>query len=148
MALAPGAERNPIYITIAMDEEADPIIRFTTLNGLDQSVSEGELNLAQISSVGGGDGGVTGTSISLGQSTPNPTTGQVAISLRLAEAQRVSLVLRDVSGREVLRLLDSEQLSSGTHVVSGDISSLASGTYFYTVEGATGHQTRKLTITK
>ena len=148
MALNPGSERNPIYVTLAMNEEADPVIRYSTLNGLDETVSEGELNLSQISSVGDDRGGVTGTGISLGQSAPNPTTGQVAISMRLTAPGRVSLTVRDLNGREVLRLLQDEQLTSGTHVVTADVSALPSGTYFYTLESASGTETQRMTVAK
>jgi hypothetical protein len=144
--LAPGSERNPIYVTLALNEEADPVIHYATLNGLDEAISQGELNLSQISSVGGD--GVTGSSISLGQSAPNPTTAQVAISLRLTTPEQVSLVIRDVNGREVLRLLENQMLGSGTHVVTADISELPSGSYFYTLETANGNETRKMAVQK
>lgn len=84
----------------------------------------------------------------LESSTPNPATGQATITLRLAAPDRVSLVLRDVNGREVMRLLQDAQLTSGTHMVTADVSALPSGTYFYTLESASGTQTRRLTVAK
>ena len=147
MQLAPGAERNPIYLTVSYDGELPPIVNYATLNGLDEVVSEGTVDLTQVSSVHDGNG-VTGTSISLGESHPNPTTGQATISLRLSEREQVNLVLRDSRGSEVARLLDGEVLESGVHVVNADVSSLSNGVYFYTLETPTGTETRKLVIQK
>lgn len=147
MKLAPGAERKPIYLTVSYDGELAPVVEFETLNDLDEIISEGTLDLSQVSSVHNA-GGVTGSTVSLSESRPNPTTGQTAISLNITKTESARLVLRDARGKEVMNLLDGETLESGTHVVNFDVSGLPNGVYFYTLETPTGAETRKLTVQK
>ena len=142
-----GAERKPIYVTVAIEGEFAPVIQYVTLNSSDQEVSSGELNLAEISSVGH-EGGDLREISQLGQVWPNPATGTASLNMNLTSTESVSLVIRDAAGKEVARLFDSEVLEAGTHVVSFDVSNLSSGTYFYTLETATTVETKKMTVTK
>lgn len=145
--LPPGAERKPIYLTVSYDGELSPLVHYETLNSLDETVSEGDLDLGEIASIRDA-GDATGSNAYLGESRPNPTTGTAAVTLSLTQPNKVNLVLRDSRGREVLRLIDNEALESGSHVVTFDVSDLASGVYFYTLETPTGTETRKLTVQK
>lgn len=60
---------------------------------------------------------------------PNPTTGNVNIEFELEKDQNVRLILLDIQGKEVLNLLDNENLSSGKHQLNYDVSDLPSGIY-------------------
>jgi uncharacterized repeat protein (TIGR01451 family) len=67
---------------------------------------------------------------SLEQSFPNPVRGTATIRFGLAEEADVSLVVYDVLGREVARLLD-RSMQAGTHEVRWNADRLSSGVYFY-----------------
>lgn len=145
VTLAPGAERKPIYVTLAIGPESAPIVGFATLNAFGETVSEGEIDLRNISSTEH-DGGVTGVGSSLGAVVPNPAQGSAAVSFTLATAGEVSLTLRDARGAEVGRLIVGETLESGRHVVTFDVSTLPNGTYFTTLETASGTETGRMVI--
>jgi len=61
---------------------------------------------------------------------PNPFNPVTAISFQLSAISPVSLVVYDVLGREVARLVDGIQ-QAGYHRVNFDGSNLASGVYYY-----------------
>ncbi len=145
--LEPGAERNPIYVTVASDGEYAPVIEYVTLNGSDEEVSRGVLNLEEISSVGHAGGSLHSIS-QMGQVWPNPTTGTASVNLRLTQSEEVTLVVRNAAGREVARLFDGQNLEAGSHVVSFEVADLPSGTYYFTLQTPNGTETRTLTVTK
>ena len=68
----------------------------------------------------------------LDQNRPNPFSGSTTISFELATSGRVSVRVYDVMGREVATLAD-RQMAAGPHALDFDASSLASGTYLYTL---------------
>lgn len=79
----------------------------------------------------------------------NPTT---TIEFELPVAAQTTLILYDLQGREVRRVLD-ERLAAGKHLVHVDGAELASGIYFYRLSATekNGKQqvlTRKLTVMK
>lgn len=79
----------------------------------------------------------------------NPTT---TIEFELPVATQTTLILYDLQGREVRRVLD-ERLAAGKHLVHFDGAELASGIYFYRLSAIekNGKQhvlTRKLTLMK
>ena len=73
---------------------------------------------------------------------PNPFNPETTISLALPVASPVELVVYDVLGREVARLVDRE-LEAGHHTVVFDARGLASGIYVYRMvaEGFEQHRT-------
>ena len=68
---------------------------------------------------------------------PNPFNPQATIRFALPEAADVRLVVYDVTGREVARLVEGK-MAAGRHEATFDGSRLASGMYLYrlTAEGA------------
>ena len=60
------------------------------------------------------------------QNYPNPFNPRTEIRFALPEAGHVQLVVYDVMGREVARLID-QPLGAGTHAVTWDASRLPSG---------------------
>jgi cephalosporin-C deacetylase-like acetyl esterase len=66
----------------------------------------------------------------LGQSYPNPTSGQVTWTYGLAQPGPVRLVLLNPLGQEIKTLL-AERQDSGTHQVQHDLRNLPGGTYLY-----------------
>ncbi|MCX6639346.1 MAG: T9SS type A sorting domain-containing protein [bacterium] len=67
---------------------------------------------------------------SLGQNYPNPFNPLTTISFALPQAGKITLVVYDVTGREVARLLDGWR-TEGIHQVTFDATGLASGVYLY-----------------
>ena len=61
--------------------------------------------------------------------TPNPFRGHATIAYRLPAAGHVTLIVADVAGREVARLVDGPQ-SAGEHRVTLADLDLPSGAYF------------------
>ena len=70
----------------------------------------------------------------LQQARPNPARTTVTLRFVLPDAaESVSLILTDLSGHEVAKLIDSEALPDGVHAVVYDTRKLPSGAYFYTL---------------
>jgi hypothetical protein len=67
--------------------------------------------------------------------TPNPTSGVTTIKFNVPSAERITLVLFDARGAEVLRLVD-DILPAGDQVAKFDTRSLKSGLYNYELSGA------------
>ncbi len=67
---------------------------------------------------------------SLMQNYPNPFNPTTSISYSIPEDRSVSLIVYDVTGREVKRLVNENQ-KAGTHTVSFSAENLATGVYVY-----------------
>jgi hypothetical protein len=60
---------------------------------------------------------------------PNPTNGLVNIEFRLDGTKNSSLLITDLSGREVAKVISSRQISGGSYKVSHNVSTLSPGIY-------------------
>ncbi|MEZ4701625.1 MAG: T9SS type A sorting domain-containing protein [Rhodothermales bacterium] len=69
----------------------------------------------------------------LGQNYPNPFQSGTEIAFTLPGPGRVRLSVYDVAGREVATLIGGDVRGAGSHRVAFDASSLASGSYIYTL---------------
>lgn len=78
---------------------------------------------------------------------PNPFNPSTQIRFALPEATLVSLVVYDMMGREVTRLLD-RTVEAGVHQVTWSADDLPSGTYVYRLETRDFAQTRIMTLLK
>ena len=92
----------------------------------------------------------TAASLQLAPSFPNPVRDQARIGFVLPRADRVSLRVYDVMGRQVATLVD-QSLSAGAHSVSwtGDLAGgrrAPAGTYFYRLETPEGALSRRLVL--
>lgn len=74
--------------------------------------------------------------------SPNPSRGGVRLAVTLPAAGRVRLVIHDVSGREVARLLDGEH-AAGAFSLAWD-ARVAPGLYFATLDGAGERATTRI----
>ena len=83
----------------------------------------------------------------LSQNTPNPFGTQTAVAFTLARAEHATLVVHDVLGREVARVVDAV-LPAGHHTVPLSADALSSGTYFYTLRAGGYVQTRQMTVVR
>jgi hypothetical protein len=71
--------------------------------------------------------------IALEAAYPNPFNPTTTIGFALPEASEVRLVVYDVLGREVARLVDG-RVEAGRHRMRFEAGSLPSGTYLYRLE--------------
>ena len=78
---------------------------------------------------------------------PNPFNPTTTIRFTLEETAPVTLVVVDLLGREVRRLVDGV-VNGGVHSVVFDAGSLASGMYFYRLETPDFKQVRLMTLMK
>jgi len=83
----------------------------------------------------------------LEQNYPNPFNPATEIRFDLPEATAVRLVIYDVMGREVERLVDGS-LPAGQHRVRFEARGLPSGVYVYRIEAGAFTETKAMTLMK
>ena len=83
----------------------------------------------------------------LAQAAPSPTAGPATIRFSLEAASHVRLLVYDVLGREVARLVDGS-LGSGAHEASLNGASLPSGVYVYRLTAGGRSLTGTLTVVR
>ena len=120
--------------------------RYKTASGLD-------LPKYEVISVKENDGALP-EKFSLSQNYPNPFNPVTAIEFTLPTSGVVSLIVYNLLGQEVARLVDDFQ-PAGYHKITWDASNMASGIYLYRIEvmerrsaSPTFVQTRKMVLLK
>ncbi|HEY5125276.1 MAG TPA: T9SS type A sorting domain-containing protein, partial [Ignavibacteria bacterium] len=75
-------------------------------------------------------------SYELKQNYPNPFNSQTTIEIEIKENSNVNLILYDVSGKEIVKLIQNENYRQGSYKVKLDFSRwlTPSGIYFYRLE--------------
>lgn len=91
--------------------------------------------------------GVMPGQLKLHQNYPNPFNPSTRISFNLPSGSHTSLIVYDVLGREVAKLVN-ETLPGGQHSVVFDASALSSGVYLYRLRTESGVITRTMTLVK
>ena len=79
---------------------------------------------------------------------PNPFNPSTSIQFKLSSPSNISLVVTDISGREVARLYDNHFLMPGLYSRSFNGSKLSSGIYFYTLTSGMEAVTGKMLLLK
>lgn len=87
------------------------------------------------------------TVFSLEQNYPNPFNPSTSITFHIPRTALTCVVVYDVLGREVSRLVN-EELPAGTYTHRFDAHNLASGVYFYRLQSGPYVQTRKALLLK
>ena len=92
-------------------------------------------------------------SIKLNQNYPNPFNLSTTISFELPGQSYISLIIYDILGREVYRLIDNEEFNSGEHSIKWkglkeDGCIVTSGIYFYRIIDGTFTSTKKMVVIK
>jgi hypothetical protein len=88
----------------------------------------------------------------LGQNHPNPFNPATSIPFTLSDADHVTLMVYDISGRLVSTLVD-RQMAAGTHTAQWDGrdtngNTVATGVYFYRLRSGSNMMTRKAILMK
>lgn len=83
----------------------------------------------------------------LAQNYPNPFNPLTKIDFQIPRSELVSLIIYDISGREVRKVINS-RMSRGVHTVSFDGSNLSSGIYLYRLEAGSFTDVKKLVLIK
>ncbi len=87
------------------------------------------------------------TSVSLGQSYPNPFNPSASIPFEVSETSNVRIAVYDVLGREVA-LVVNQTYAPGSYTVNFDAVDLPSGSYTYRLESGDGVQVRAMSLLK
>ncbi len=87
------------------------------------------------------------TEFTLQQNYPNPFNPSTTIRFGLPQGDYVKLIVYDMLGREVQRILEGPQ-TAGFHEVTLDAENLPSGTYLYRLETPARSLTRKFIVLK
>ena len=88
------------------------------------------------------------TVYNLYQNFPNPFNPSTKINFDLPKDSKVTLVIYDLLGRVVKRLLNSEFKQAGRYSIDFNASNLASGVYFYRIEASEYEMTKKMVLVK
>jgi len=85
---------------------------------------------------------------SLSQNYPNPFNPATTIQFGLPTQAKVNLIIYDILGREVARLVDNQIMAAGIHQHTFDASRLASGTYIYRLQADQKVAVKKMILLK
>ena len=84
----------------------------------------------------------------LSQNYPNPFNPTTNITYSIEKQGAVSLVVYNLLGNEIARLVDNQIQTAGSHIISFDASSLSSGVYFYKLQTNNTSVTKKMLLMK
>lgn len=93
------------------------------------------------------DPGMPIEGFTLKQNYPNPFNPTTKIAYTLGKSEFVKLTVFDVMGREVKRLVNTQQ-SAGSHELVFEAGDLASGYYIYTLEAGEFRQSKDMLLIK
>src|SRR5690606_22055887 len=91
------------------------------------------------------DGVPVGGTHALSAAVPNPSTGRTALTLEVAETQRVAVGVHDALGRRIAMLHDGPLAAGAAHRLAFDGSGLPAGVYVVRALGETFAATRIVT---
>ena len=92
-------------------------------------------------------GALPAAAVRLDQNFPNPFNPTTSIPVVLTGTRHVRLAVYDLRGR-LVRVLADEIMGTGRHEIPFDGSGLASGAYYYRLEGGGPVQTRSMMLVK
>ncbi|MCA9728398.1 MAG: T9SS type A sorting domain-containing protein [Candidatus Eisenbacteria bacterium] len=103
--------------------------------------------LPNLESAPGGEPTPAGSALTfqLGQNHPNPFRPESRIGYSLPSESHVTLTVIDVTGREVLQLVNETQ-AAGAHEARIDGNELPSGTYFYRLQAGGNTAVRRMIV--
>jgi hypothetical protein len=87
------------------------------------------------------------TSMELGQSFPNPTTGIATVSYSLKSSADITIEITDMTGK-IVSIINEGSKVAGNYQVSLNVTNLESGMYFYSLSNGTSKVTKTMTVVK
>jgi hypothetical protein len=121
------------------------------------ALSFGSMDVTPISGIpynfngGAADAGVSeitsSNGFSIGASYPNPASTSANVVVTLPTSAKVTVALVRIDGSQVASVFEGS-LSEGQHTLNFDVSNIASGTYFYTLESGTTRLVRQMVVAK
>lgn len=84
----------------------------------------------------------------LAQNYPNPFNPSTQITFALSTAQKVTLKVFDLVGKEVATLLQNAHKPAGVHQLTFDAATLSSGVYFYQLRAGEFVETKKMLLAR
>jgi hypothetical protein len=146
--LEAGGELAPIYLTFANVGNNAVSVDYSTMSQDGSAISSGTADISSPMRVAGVENEQTSNGVALMPIYPNPTAHSATAQFSLQSAGKVSVMVRDIRGDVVLRLIDGQQFGAGEHLVPFDTQALPAGTYVVTMD-VDGHVfTRPLTIVR
>jgi len=116
--------------------------------GLGNGIDFVKLSRDNLSSVDGyTDLALNAAEFTLHQNYPNPFNSSTTIQFSLSSSSEVTLTIYSLLGQTIQTLI-SEAMPAGVHQVEWNVQGLASGVYFYQLEGDDFTQTRKMVVMK
>lgn len=91
---------------------------------------------------------VTIEKFSLNQNYPNPFNPSTTITFDLPQQSHTSLIVYDLIGREITRLVNNELRQAGTYSVSFNAKDLSSGVYIYKLQAGNFTETKRMMLVK
>jgi len=138
-----GIDQGPIIIMIENYRNGSVWSRF-----MQNTAIQTGLTRAGFTTVSGvGDPIPTPVVVRLEQNEPNPVRRTTTIRFHVGESSPVSLVLYDIQGRPVRRLLDAS-VPEGDHEIHVDARDLPAGVYFYRLEGPGWSEGKAMTLVR
>ncbi|NQV41871.1 MAG: lamin tail domain-containing protein [Candidatus Marinimicrobia bacterium] len=93
------------------------------------------------------DGNMLPEEFALSQNYPNPFNPSTTINYSIAQSGHVTLKLYNITGQEVVTLIDGE-VAPGYYTTNFDASHLATGTYFYALTAGKNRSVKKMVLIK
>ncbi len=123
-------------------------VRTTDLNsGVVNSVDTLTVTLKDLATGISGEGFIP-KEFFVDQNYPNPFNPATTIQFGLPAQAEVSLIVYDILGREVARLVNSEVMNAGIYKFNFNASQLASGTYIYRLQADKKVEVKKMLLLK
>ena len=132
----------PYYGAFAPTSSASDGTNRTWLGGWTALFQKGFLSGQAVNTTGGPNGETFGLSVG-----PNPTAGDATVRVSLDRAQRVTVALYDVLGRQVAVVADGA-FGEGTTAVRVSTAGLPSGVYVLRLEGEGVSVTERLSVVR
>jgi len=79
---------------------------------------------------------------------PNPFTGQTTIEYNLPDDSSVTLIVTDMTGRQISVLVNNEVKTKGQHTTVFDGANYPAGMYYYTIQAGEYSGTQKMILAK
>ena len=92
--------------------------------------------------------GVTPNKFALYEAYPNPFNPSTTIRFSVPQSGNVTLKVYNITGQEVMTVLNNEFKANGSYDVKVDMNKFSSGVYFYTLRDNTNFSTKKMILLK